>query len=249
MRLTIVGCSGSFPGPGSAASCYLVEADGHRVLLDLGNGALGALATHTSIYDIAAVLITHLHPDHCFDLASFYVARRYHPEGARPRIPVFGPPGIGARLAQAYGIDRPEGMTQEFEFHEWSDGATYDVGPLRVTVVRVAHPVECYAMRVEHGGRTLVYSGDTGASDALVSLAQGADLLLCEASHVEGADNPQGLHLTGREAGQHAAKAGAGRLVLTHIPPWYDATRALEEATPAFRGRVDLARPGATYDV
>lgn len=249
MRLTIVGCSGSFPGPDSAASCYLVEADGHRVLLDLGNGALGALAAHTSIYGVEAVLISHLHPDHCFDVAGFYVARRYHPDGPRPRIPVYGPRGIGARLAQAYGIDRPEGMQQEFEFHEWFDGAAYDIGPLRVTVARVAHPVECYAMRVEHGGRSLVYSGDTAPSDALVSLARGADLLLCEASYVEGTDNRPGLHLTGREAGEHAAKAGVGRLVLTHIPPWYDAAQALEGATTAFEGEVDLARPGATYDV
>jgi ribonuclease BN (tRNA processing enzyme) len=249
MRLTIVGCSGSFPGPGNAASCYLVEAEGHRVLLDLGNGALGALAGHINIYDVGAVLVSHLHPDHCFDLASFYVARRYHPDGAFPRIPVFGSPGIGARLAQAYGMDRPEGMQLEFDFHEWSEGATYEVGPLRVTVARVAHPVECYAMRVEHDGSSLVYSGDTGASDALVSLAQGADLLLCEASFVEGADNPPALHLTGKQAGEHAAKAGVGRLVLTHIPPWYDGTRALEEAAPVFRGQVGLARPGATYDV
>jgi ribonuclease BN (tRNA processing enzyme) len=249
MQLTVVGCSGSFPGPDSPASCYLVAADGFRVLLDLGNGALGALARHIDIYDVDAVLISHLHADHCFDLASFYVARRFHPDGPRPRIPVFGSPGIGRRLAQAYGIDRPDGMQQEFDFHEWADGAAYEIGPLRVTVAQVAHPVECYAMRVEHGGRSLVYSGDTGVSDALVSLAQGADLLLCEASNIEGAVNPPALHLTGKEAGEHAAKAGVGRLVLTHIPPWYDGKQALAEATQVFGGQLDVAHPGATYDV
>jgi ribonuclease BN (tRNA processing enzyme) len=249
MRLTVIGCSGSFPGRDGPASCYLLEADGFRVLLDLGNGALGALAGHIDIYDVDAVLISHLHADHCFDLASFYVARRYHPDGVRPRIPVFGSPGIATRLAQAYGIERPEGMQQEFDFHEWADGTSYEIGPLRVIVAQVAHPVECYAMRVEHGGRSIVYSGDTGASEALVSLAQGADLLLCEASFVEGVDNPPALHLTGKGAGEHAAKAGVGRLVLTHIPPWYDGERALGEAKPAFHGPVELARPGASYDV
>ena len=43
MRLTMVGCSGSIPGPHSAASCYLLEADGFRLVVDLGNGAVGAL--------------------------------------------------------------------------------------------------------------------------------------------------------------------------------------------------------------
>jgi ribonuclease BN (tRNA processing enzyme) len=104
-------------------------------------------------------------------------------------------------------------------------------------------------MRVEHDGRSLVFSGDTGPTDALVTLAQGADLLLCEASFVEGADNGPGLHLTGRQAGDHAQRAGVGRLLLTHIPPWRDPDRALAEATPAFDGPVELARPHATYDV
>jgi ribonuclease BN (tRNA processing enzyme) len=104
-------------------------------------------------------------------------------------------------------------------------------------------------MRLEHDGRVLVYSGDTGPSDALIGLAHGADLLLCEASYIEGGDNPPALHLTGKEAGEHATKAGVGRLVLTHVPPWYDGARALDEARPAFHGDVTLARPGATYDV
>jgi ribonuclease BN (tRNA processing enzyme) len=249
VRLTIIGCSGSYPSADSAASCYLLEAAGHRVLLDLGSGALGALARHIDIYDIDAVLVSHLHPDHCFDLAGLYVALRYDPDNSHPRIPVFGPPGIAARMAQAYGIERHEGMTEEFDFHEWADGATYDIGPLRVMVSRVAHPVECFAMRVEHDGRVLAYSGDTGPTESLISLARDADLLLCEASNVEGGDNPPDLHLTGREAGEHAAKAGAARLVLTHVPPWYDGPRAVAEAAPAFHGPTELARPGTSYDI
>ena len=83
MRLTVVGCSGSFPGPDSAASCYLVEADGFRVLLDLGNGALGPLQRYADIYAVDAVLVSHLHSDHFIDLCSYYVALRYRdPDGA-----------------------------------------------------------------------------------------------------------------------------------------------------------------------
>ena len=91
MRLTVVGCSGSFPGPGSPASCYLVEADGFRVLLDLGNGALGALQRHLQARDIDAVLLSHLHADHCIDLLR--ALRRPH---LRPGPDLPAHPGLRA---------------------------------------------------------------------------------------------------------------------------------------------------------
>jgi ribonuclease BN (tRNA processing enzyme) len=146
-------------------------------------------------------------------------------------------------------METTEEIHKAFTFVEWSEDAHYDIGPLHVTVRKVAHPVPCFAMRVEHEGRSLVYSGDTGPTEALVTLAQGADLLLCESSFVEGDDNDADLHLTGREAGDHAQRAGVDRLLLTHIPPWRDRDRALSEATPAFDGSVELAQPGASYDV
>ena len=70
MRLTVVGCSGSFPGPESAASCYLLEADGFRLVVDMGNGSLGALQRHAPLFGVDAVLLSHLHADHCVDLYS-----------------------------------------------------------------------------------------------------------------------------------------------------------------------------------
>jgi len=94
-----------------------------------------------------------------------------------------------------------------------------------------------------------VYTGDTGPNEPLVDFAKDSDLLLAEASFVEGEDNPADLHLTGKEAGEAATAAGVGRLLLTHIPPWYDKQIALEEARPVYDGRLDLARCGTTYDV
>src|SRR5580698_10882582 len=85
MRLTIIGCSGSFPGPESPASSYLLEAEGFRLVLDLGNGALGVLQRHASLYDIDAVALSHLHADHCLDMCGYWVARRYGPGGPQPR--------------------------------------------------------------------------------------------------------------------------------------------------------------------
>ena len=253
MRLTVVGCSGSYPGPDSPASSYLVEAeDGDRtwrVLLDLGSGALGPLHGVVDPLSIDAVFISHLHPDHWFDMSGFYVLRKYHPSGPQPRIPVYGPRGIAKRMAMAYGLAEQPGMNEEFDFREYDEQCPVTVGPLTLSVARVAHPVATYAIKVTHGGRSFVYSGDTGPCQALVDLARDADLLLAEAAFREGEDNPTGLHMTGKEAGETAARAGAHRLVLTHIPPWYEKAHALEEARPVFRGPLDLARCGATYDL
>ena len=256
MRLTIVGCSGSYPGPDSAASCYLLEAehDGRtwRILLDLGNGALGQLHRYLDPLDIDAVFLSHLHADHCLDLCGYYVMRKYHPTGAQPRIPVWGPAGTAERMAKAYDLPTDPGMTEEFDFSEYGSraaGAPVEVGPFRVEAHPVVHPVAAYALKVTAGGRTLVYSGDTGPCPALDEAATDAHLLLAEASFRSGDDNPPELHLTGADCGRTAARAGVGRLVLTHIPPWHDPADAEAEARAEWSGPVELARAGATYDV
>jgi len=253
MRLTVVGCSGSFPGPDSPASCYLVQApyDGrtYSLVLDLGNGSLGTLQRHVRLDEVDVVALSHLHVDHCVDIASYYVVRTYHPGGRLPPLPVVGPPGTAQRVARAYDLPGTDALSAVFSFGDWVVDRPQHWGPFTVRVTRVQHPVEAYAVRVEHEGRSLVYSGDTGPCDALVDLAREVDVLLCEASFLDGEDNPPGLHLTGRQAAEHASRAGAERLLLTHVPPWHDRERVLDEARPAYRGRLELAEPGATYDV
>ena len=250
MRLTVVGCSGSYPGPDSAASCYLLEAEREgrtwRVLLDLGSGALGTLQRLVDPTTIDAVLVSHLHPDHYFDLSGLYVLWKYHPGGPRRRIPVWGPAGIAAQAARAYGLDPRTGMSQEFDFHEYDD-QPIRLGPFTVEVTRVVHPIAAYGLRVQADGATLAYSGDTGPCQALVDLAEEADLLLCEAAFLESGQNPADLHLTGKQAGVAAAEARVRRLVLTHVPPWHDPEATMAEAREAYAGPLELARTGSTY--
>lgn len=250
MRVTVVGCSGSVPGPGSAASCYLVEADGYRVLLDLGNGALGSLQRYCGFGDVDAVLISHLHPDHCMDLLPMYVARTYDPAGDYPKMPVHAPVGAGAHLARAYGRADAPGLTGCFDFVDWTPGS-HAIGPLTVTVAQMAHPVPTFGMRLEHGGHVVAYSGDTGPTQALVDLAQDADLALFESSFEEGRDDkaPRNLHLTAREAGEHAERARVRHLVLTHLPPWNNPSTSLAAARAVFTGPLDLASPGSAYEL
>lgn len=251
MKLTVVGCSGSFPAADSACSSYLIEAEGYRLLLDLGNGALGELQKYVGLYDIDAVLLSHLHPDHCIDMCAYFVARYYRYEGGRcPPIPVYGPTGTKERLTTAYA-DTPtaDSMSEVFGFRTLGDGAEIQLGPLSVRSALVRHPVEAFGFRIEHAGAVLTYSGDSGPCAALDRLAAGSDLFLCEASFVDGRENLPDVHLTGLEAGACAETAGARRLVLTHIPPWTEAGTNLEDAASAFGGSVELARAGAVYDI
>ena len=143
LRLTIVGCSGSYPGPESPASCYLVQAaDGLRtwsIVVDMGNGALGALQRYVDPLNVDAVLLSHLHADHCVDMTSYYVLRKYHPTGSQPKIPVWGPKGTAKRLANAYDLPRKPGMREEFRFHTYKQPVK--IGPFTIESFEVDHPV------------------------------------------------------------------------------------------------------------
>jgi ribonuclease BN (tRNA processing enzyme) len=243
MRVTIVGCAGSFPGPRSAASSYLIEAGGFRLLADLGNGALGALQQHCGLDDVDAIWLSHQHADHCLDMCAYLVARAFHPGGPLRRLPVYAPPGMSARLAAALGGDGGPRMAAAFDFIDLAPGSL-EIGPLRVTAARMNHPVETYGLRAEHDGRVLAYSADTGPCPDLDALAAGADLLLCEATFLDAPGLPADLHLTARQAAGHAARAGVGELALTHLTPWNDPDRTLAEAAAGFSGRLSLAAAG-----
>src|SRR5215472_11189811 len=116
MRLTVVGCSGSIPGPDSAASCYLLEEDGFRLAVDLGNGALGSLQKYAGLFDIDAVCLSHLHADHCVDLYSYAIARTYSPGGLQPPIPVYGPAGTRERIGLIHGPRGGDELMKRFTF-------------------------------------------------------------------------------------------------------------------------------------
>ncbi|MGY1826175.1 MBL fold metallo-hydrolase [Blastococcus sp. SYSU DS0541] len=247
MRLTVVGCCGSGPGPDSPASCYLVEHDGFRLVIDLGNGSFGALQRVADPASVDAVFLSHLHADHCLDIAPFVVWHRYSGGPRGPLVPLYAPVGAERRLALAYDVDG-DGLTDVFDFVPVGPG-TFRLGPFDVDLARTAHPVETYAIRLTAGGRSLVYTGDTGPCERVVELARGADVLLAEAAHPDNApEQPPGLHLTGRQAAQHAAAAGVGRLLLTHIPAWVDHIGQLFAASSVF-SETELVTPGATYEI
>ena len=142
MKVTVLGCSGSVPGPDSPASGYLIEADGYRLVLDLGHGAFGALQRYVAPTDVDAIVISHLHADHCIDLTAYVVALRYGGDGYRAggpeaRIPLVGPSGTRDRIDAAYDpLARKLGLQELFGF---ATPAAGELGPVRA-VLRHGEP-------------------------------------------------------------------------------------------------------------
>jgi ribonuclease BN (tRNA processing enzyme) len=258
VRLTILGCSGSIPGPNTAASGYLIEADDFLLGLELGNGTLAQLQRVRNPFDLDALVLSHLHPDHCADFSALTVLRRYHPAPPYPdrphRLPVYAPQDAPARLANAYAPNEEEraetDLSDVYTFHALSSerAEPVQIGPFQVSAIRVDHPTPAFGIRLTHNGTTIAYTGDTGPCAALDELAGDVDVLLSEASWTHAPDRPPGVHLSGKQAGELALRAGAGRLLLTHIAPWTDRDAVLREALGVFPKTIAVEQ-GAVYDL
>jgi len=237
--LTVLGCDGSYPGPGGACSGYLLRAGGFAAWMDAGSGTLANLQAHIGLGDLGAVVLSHGHPDHWSDLEGLYVAFRYFL--GRAGFPVYAPEGLRELMTG-------EHRDGTFDWRVVGDGDTAQVGPYQWSWSRTDHPVETLASRVEAGGRTLGYSADTAPGWELARLGPGIHLALVEASLAAGSEGTM-PHLSARQAGAAAAAAQAGRLVITHLPPPLDRHQAQAEAAGAFGGPVEVAEVGRTWAV
>lgn len=258
MRVHVIGCCGSFAGPEGAASSYLLEHEDEagrtwRVLMDLGSGAFGPLQSVIDPADLDAVIISHLHPDHYLDLTGLEVFWAYHSRTDLGQLPIHAPAPLADRLSAVFSREGnvPDGVTcSPFEHHPLSDGHRFTIGPFSIETRAVQHPVEAYGFRITAGDAVLAYSGDTDECEALDDLARGADLFLCEAGYIEGRDDRfTGVHLTGRRAGEAAARAGVGHLALTHIPAWTDPAIPLAEAQEVHSGPITMVRSADILEV
>ncbi|MGL4307042.1 MAG: cyclic nucleotide-degrading phosphodiesterase [Mycobacteriaceae bacterium] len=253
MRMTVLGCSGSVTGPQSAASGYLITAeDAPPFVIDFGGGVLGALQRHHDPGQVA-VLLSHLHADHCLDLPGLFVWRRYHPTPPKGRTQMFGPTDSALRigLASAEVGGQIDDFSDVMDLQLLHSGVPVTLGGITVVPHEVNHPPESFGFRVTSSdGRVFAYSGDTGVCENLVELARDADVFLCEASwtHAPGV-RPLGIHLSGTEAGEVAQQAGVGELLLTHIPPWTSREDVLAEARLAFSGPVHAVSADEVFDI
>jgi ribonuclease BN (tRNA processing enzyme) len=254
VRATVLGKSPAWQDADGACSGYLVQDDRTTVLLDCGNGVFGKLRGHADFTAVDAVLVSHLHADHFFDLVPFAYALTFGATRAAgpPRL-LLPPGGRDALRAVVATWGGEELLERAFAVEEYAPGDDVALGDLRLRLRAVPHYLPTCAIDVAApDGARLTYGADHGPSDALVELARGTDVLLVEATlpAPEEPEAPGGSgHLSPREAGEHAARAGARRLVLTHISDLVDHDRAVAEASDAFGGPVEVAYEGAVYEL
>jgi ribonuclease BN (tRNA processing enzyme) len=280
-RLVLLGTKGGpaiRPG-GPSPTSSLLELVGRRIVVDCGLGvARGIVDAGVSLKALDAVFVTHLHSDHVIELGPL-LHTAWTAGLARP-VKVFGPAGTGRywqRFCQAMEFDietriadegRPD-LRELAELGEYSEGTVTEHGSLRVTALRVDHPpvTECFALRFEHGGRSIVFSGDTAYFAPLADFARGADILVHEAMLEEGIDrlvartgngarlkeHLHASHTLAADAGRIAVAAGVGHLVLNHLIPADDAEIADSHWVAAVRkswqGALTIGRDGLVVPI
>jgi ribonuclease BN (tRNA processing enzyme) len=236
LTITVLGCDGSYAGPGGACSGYLLSSGDTHVWLDCGPGTLANLQQHISLDDLTAIVVSHSHADHWVELSVAYVALAYYFD--RRAVPVYGTSDTRERLLVTKGGP----VDEAFEWHTITDRSEFDIGDLHFRCAVTDHPVETLGMRVDTNGASFGYTSDTGPAWPLTTLGANLDVLLCEATFPESRAG-EFAHLTASQAGAAAREAGAARLVLTHLLPGSDHDLARSNAARTFGREVEIAIP------
>jgi len=254
MRVTALGTSAAYPGPDNACTGWLVEEEDTHILVDCGTGVLSRLQKVLPLKRVTAVIISHTHADHFFDLFPLRYAFKYGVGVPDPIPALYLPPGGTQVLGKMAGVldrHRPELFFKEtFHVAEYDPTEALSVGPLAVTFAPGNHYVPSWAISLG-GTRRVVFTADTGPSSDVEKLAGGADLLISEATYlsVDEEQGPQRGHMTGREAGELACRADPRRVLVTHQWPHRDPRVPVAQAQEVFRGDLALAEPMRTYEV
>jgi ribonuclease BN (tRNA processing enzyme) len=236
LSITVLGCDGSYPGPGGACSGYLVRGAGTTVWVDAGSGTLANLQRHVEMESLDAVVLTHEHPDHCSDIDPFAVAMMYV-RGGGP-VPMYAPAGLGSHLYF--------GSSPALAWHDVTNGDRVEIGGLALHFSRTDHGPETLALRIDGDGSSLGYSADSGPAWSLEALGPGLELAVCEATYLKD-DEGRAQHMSARQAGTSGRQSGVKRLVLTHRWPGVAAEATGDEGSTAFGSEVELAHSGAEY--
>jgi ribonuclease BN (tRNA processing enzyme) len=249
MRLTVLGSTAGAPSRTNPASGYLVEHGDVSIWMDAGTGTFMELADRVDPGKLDAVVISHIHVDHCADLFGLYGYLAFGPSGDVP-VKVFVPEGGAGHLAAFARATEEHVFNVVLDIEEVAPGADVTVGDVVLRFGEGIHTVPALVTRIEAGGASLVYSGDTGPGGDLLEISGGADVLLCEAS-IGGVRDERTFeyHLTAIEAGEIAARVGVDRLILTHIGALMDPQTSLDEASGAFAGDIAYAAQGTVFEI
>lgn len=244
MRLTVLGGGGAWPTPDRGCNGYLIEQSGYRLLIDPGYAVVPPLLAQLSAGEIDAVLISHSHPDHCADLNPLLRVRHLADDPSLP-LPVFALTGAASAVLALDGF-----LDTAYTLTEFGAGDGIAIGPFEVVSRSLAHFVPNAGFRIECDGVALAYTGDGGADPDVVRLADGADLLLAEATYPDAVPEAStGLLASARDAGMHANSANVGQLVLAHLWPGADPSTARAAAAENYTGPIDVAGPALVIEI
>jgi ribonuclease BN (tRNA processing enzyme) len=244
MKLTVIGNWGGYPKANEASSGYLLEQDQYHLLMDCGSGVLAKLPNFLAPEMLNGVFLTHYHADHIADIGVLQHARL-----------IIGLLGKEMDCLPIYGHSFESSEFAKLTYKEITKGIAYQenetlaAGPFQVRFLKTKHPVDCFAIRLETEGKTLVYTGDTAYKEELVSFSQDADLLLCECNFYGHQDGSNAGHMTSVHAGKLAQKANVKGLVLTHLPHYGNIEQLKEEAGEFYNGEISLAHYGLTIQI
>ena len=240
--VTVLGCSGTFPAAGSACSGYLLRTATTNVWLDCGTGSLANLQRHVALADIDGIVCSHSHPDHWLELPVAINALRYGMGRADAGIPVYWTQPTALLFEDVSG--HPPEPT--FISHVIDASSHVRIGDIAFRFSLTDHPVETLAVRADAHGRSIAYSSDTGNAWELESLGPDIDLAIVEASLDEDQRDVV-QHLTARQAGSQAARAGVASLILTHLVPGSDPAARVAEAARVYDGPIAVAEIDERY--
>lgn len=220
MRLTIIGCGDAFGSGGRFNTCFLVETADRRLLLDCGASSLVALkARHVDINTIDGVVLSHLHGDHFGALPFFLLESQFQSRRDRP-LTIVGPPGTRERLDAACEVFFPKSSRNKWRFPlnvgEITPDASDEVLGFAIRTTEVIHQsgAPSTAVRLSADDKVLAYSGDTEWTDALIAIANGADLFIMECYDY---DRDMTGHMNFARLKQRRADLRASRIMLTHM--------------------------------
>jgi ribonuclease BN (tRNA processing enzyme) len=222
MRLTIIGSGDAFGSGGRFNTCFMIEAGERRVLLDCGASSLVALkARNIDPNAIDGIILSHLHGDHFGALPFFLLDAQFLAQRTRP-LTIAGPPTTRERLNAALEVFFPRSSASSWKFPlgiaEIKPGVVDSVLGLSIRTTEVIHQsgAPSTAVRLEHGGKVLAYSGDTEWTDALIPLADGADLFVIECYDY---DRDLTGHMSFAKLKEKRSAMRARRIMITHMNP------------------------------
>jgi ribonuclease BN (tRNA processing enzyme) len=248
MKLVILGSGTCVPSLRRNAPANYLAIGGREVLVDCGSGTLLQLERAGKSYrDIDAVFLTHFHPDHVADLLPLLHALVATPGLDREKaLSIVGPAGVGEFYRKFISSLMWRKPTFPLEVTEAT--GRLDMGSFFVFSAETVHSGESVAYRFEEEGRSVVITGDCDYDEGVIRLSEGTDLLMADCSFPNAMKAPG--HLSPRECGLIAQKAGARKLVLTHLyfSPDPESNR-VTEAGEVFAGGIVLAEDLMEFDI